>query len=259
MQKIDTIPNFFIVGAPKCGTTALSRYLGQHHNIFISTPKEPHFFASDFKNHRAIGSFEEYQKLFATCSREHLAVGEASVWYLYSQVAVRNIFDFNKQSKIIVMLRNPIDLVYSLHSQHIYAFYEDREQFQTAWELQEERSRGQKIPRMCRQPELLQYGKVGKLGEQLERVLEIFPRCQVKMILFDDFKAETKRVYVDVLSFLGVPDDQREDFPVINQNKAHRLMWLSQILQNRNNGPAFWLKYIRGSLNIKFLVERAYN
>lgn len=243
------IPNFFIVGAPKCGTTSLSSYLSWHEKIFVSKVKEPHYFASDLEAYRPVKSFPQYQRLFLKCSDSHLAVGEASTWYLYSKVAIRNIYDYNPASKLIVMIRNPIDLVYSLHSQLVYSFHENQTDFYQAWNLQKDRSKGKRIPRSCRQPELLQYAQVGMLAEQVERLYQTFPQEQVKIILFDDFIADTKRIYEEVLNFLRVPFEQRDYFPRMNENKAHRIQWLGRILQKPSNKPARWLVRVDAALS----------
>jgi hypothetical protein len=236
------IPNFFIVGAPKCGTTSLSDYLKQHKNIFISNPKEPHYFAFDFDQYRTVKSFDQYRSLFEQCTQEHLRVGEASVLYLFSKAAIQNIYQFNDQAKIIVMIRNPIELVYSLHSQLLYSFHETEKNFPTAWKLQAERRKGKHIPKTCRLPELLQYQEIALIGKQVEDLLNYFPMDQIKFILFEEFKKNTADLYTQVLSFLNVPDDHRIDFPIVNQNKSHRSYLLARVLQKRNNQPALWLK-----------------
>ena len=82
-------PNFFIIGAPKCGTTSLATWLSGHPNVFMSAVKEPHFFNTD--DRRFISTLEAYENLFRAASSDHCAVGEASVWYLSSTEAVRNI------------------------------------------------------------------------------------------------------------------------------------------------------------------------
>lgn len=224
-------PNFFIVGAPKCGTTALSEYLRTHPSIFISQFKEPHYFAEDFPKYRSVDSLDAYLALFRESTEEHLVVGEASVWYLYSSVAISNIHEFNPHAKIIVMLRNPVDLVYSLHSQLLYTFDENEKDFEVAWRLQASRRMGRNISTICREPSLLQYAQVGRLGAQVERLFGIFSPIQVKAILFDDFTASTSSVYQGVLSFLEVPFDGRTDFPVINENKTHKWRWLGKLLR----------------------------
>lgn len=165
------IPNFFIVGAPKCGTTAVSEYLRNHPSIFMSFPKEPHHFSDDFAQFREYRRLDDYMKLFRGRTQDHLIVGEASVWYLYSSSAVKSIYEFNKDAKILVMLRNPIDFVCSLHSQLLFAFNEDRPDFAEAWNLQEDRAKGINLPKTCIAPQFLQYRAVAKFGAQLEHFL----------------------------------------------------------------------------------------
>ncbi len=219
-------PNFFIVGAPKCGTTALYEYLRPHPNIFMSEVKEPHFFARDLGTYPRIKTLEEYTEIFAESTENHLRVGEASVYYLRSSVAIPNIREFNPDAKIIAMFRNPVEMVYSLHSQLLWVAEERESNFETAWRLQERRSRGLDLPPGSRGSFLLQYAEVGRFGTQAQRLLSVFPPAQVKLILYDDFAASPQRVYDGIIEFLGVPHDNRADFPRINDNKRARLAWL---------------------------------
>jgi Sulfotransferase domain len=221
-------PNFFIVGAPKCGTTALYEYLRPHPNIFMSAVKEPHFFAKDLGTYPRIKTAEDYARLFAESTDVHLRVGEASVYYLRSSVALANIHGFNPAAKIIAMFRNPVDMVYSLHSQLLYWSEEIEPDFEKAWRLQERRSRGLDIPPASRGAFLLQYGEVGRFGSQVQRLLSLFPREQVKLILYDDFTASPAKIYDEVVEFLEVPHDGRSEFPRVNENKRARVAWLRQ-------------------------------
>jgi hypothetical protein len=216
-------PNFFIVGAPKCGTTALSEYLREHPNIYMCNPKEPHFFDYDFEQYRVVKTLDEYLSLFDASTSEHIAIGDASACYLYSSIALKEIYKFDPQAKIIVMLRNPIDLAYSYHSQLFYASDENEPDFEKAWGLQGIRKEGKKIPSRCRDSALLQYAAVARLGEQIERLLTVFPREQIEIILFDEFTKSTKQVYERILNFLEVPRDNRRDFRQFNHNKSHKL------------------------------------
>lgn len=224
-------PNFFIIGAPKCGTTALSEYLREHPQVFITDPKEPHYFATDFPNYPKTKTLAAYLELFQGVENQHLAIGEASVLYLYSSQAISNIHKFNPQAKIIVMLRNPIDMVYSFHSQLFYICYETESDFAKAWELQSVRSQGKAISRLCTEPQVLQYSEVGKLGKQMEKLMNIFPAEQIYPILFDDFVVDTQSVYEKVLNFLEVPQNFRTNFPPINENKVQKLRLLGQLTQ----------------------------
>ena len=70
-------PNFFIIGAPKCGTTALSEYLRSHPSVLISEPKEPHYFSTDIDTRYAIRDLEGYRACYAGASAAHQLIGEA--------------------------------------------------------------------------------------------------------------------------------------------------------------------------------------
>ena len=219
-------PNFFIVGAPKCGTTALYEYLRPHPSIFMPRVKEPHFFAKDLGAYPRIKTPEEYAGIFAESTEKHLRIGEASVYYLRSSIALPGIREFNPDARIIAMFRNPVEMVHSLHSQLLYVAEENERDFEAAWRLQERRSRGLDLPPGSRGAFLVQYGQVGQFGTQTQRLLSVFPRSQVKLILFDDFTASPQKVYDDVIDFLGIPHDNRNAFPRINDNKRARMAWL---------------------------------
>ena len=224
-------PDFFIVGAPKCGTTALYAYLRQHPNIFMSRVKEPHFFAKDLGQYPLVKTVDEYMNLFAERAPEHVRAGEASVYYLRSSVAIPGIHDFNPDAKIIAMFRNPVDMVYSLHSQLLYWSEETESDFETAWRLQERRRQGLDLPPTCREPFLVQYAEVGRFGTQAQRLLSIIPPAQVKLILYEDFAASPQGVYAEVIDFLGIPHDNRTDFPRINDNKRAKMEWLRDFIR----------------------------
>jgi hypothetical protein len=229
-------PNFFVVGAPKCGTTALYEYLRSHPSIFMPRYKEPHFFAKDLGAYPLIKTADAYARLFEGATREHLRVGEASVYYLRSSSAIPHIHEFDSDASIIAMLRNPVDMVHALHSQLLYVGAESVRDFETAWRLQARRSRGLDLPRRCRGAFLFQFAQLGQLGTQTQHVLSRFPRAQVKLILFDDFTASPRAVYDEVVAFLGIPHDGRTDFPPINEHKRARIGWLNDFM--RKPAPA---------------------
>ncbi len=117
----EKIPNFFIVGAPKAGTSAMYSYLKMHPNVFLHPVKEPNFFSDDLKAVRPSDpekSLVQYLRHFNSANTK--IIGEGTTWYLYSQEAPKRIQELNPESKILIMLRNPIDQMYSLHSQLVY-------------------------------------------------------------------------------------------------------------------------------------------
>lgn len=226
-------PNFFIVGAPKSGTTALSEYLREHMNIVISMPKEPHFFATDMEKMRTTNREETYLSYFKDVTEQTIAIGDASVWYLYSKNAIRNIFNYNPKAKIIVMLRNPLEMVPSMHAQHYFSTDENIKDFERAWGLNKDREKGKSIPKYCRAPQNIIYDKIALYSEQIDRLYKYFPEEQVKIILFNDFKVDTQKIYLDVLDFLKVINDDKLDFPIINENTVSKNYWLKALVVNQ--------------------------
>ncbi len=224
-------PDFFIVGAPRCGTTALSTYLAQHPRIGFSRPKETQFFCTDLPGIRFhTADTQEYLKLcFGHCAGENcLAIGEGSVWNLYSKDALANILRFNPQARFLVMVRNPIDLCIALYEKRREMLQEDQPSFEQAWRLEEERQQGQNIPTFFRKEfGVPGYRDVASLGEQVERAFSLIPPRQRLLIVFDDFIADVAAAYAQVLGFLGVPHDGRKEFPRINEGQKirHPRLW----------------------------------
>lgn len=223
-------PDFFIVGAAKCGTSSLRGYLMEHPEIFIppAPPIEPHYFFQEAW--RSPISLREYLSLFEKAGAFKRR-GEKSVWYLYGETVPQRIFDFAPQADIIVALRNPIDMLYSLHSQFLYGRNEDIEDFAEALDAEEDRKQGRRIPPGCRWKPMLFYREVARYSVQLERYFKVFGREKVLVLIFDDMVGNTPETYARVLRFLGVDNTFRPDFSVHNPNKvarSKRLMYLRQ-------------------------------
>ena len=223
-------PNFFILGAPKCGTTSLARWLGAHPEIFMSPIKEPHYFSTDLAN-RSVKSRRQYDRLFRDVTDAHRAVGEASTWYLYSRDAVPAIERELPNARYIVMTRDPVQMAHSLYHHNLRVLHEDQPTFERAWLLQEERARGQSIPSTCAEPAFLQYRDVCALGTHLQRLLDTVPADRILHLPLEAMQADTRREYQRVLSFLEVPDDGRNQFPVANEARGHRSRVLQRVLK----------------------------
>ncbi len=223
-------PNFFIIGAPKCGTTALYKYLREHPNIFMSSIKEPYYFAFDLPR-GDIYKLEDYLSLFSgACSMQHKAVGEATPQYMVSKCAVPEILNFNPEAKFIAMLRNPIDIVYSLYYDRL-SWLTENESFEEAWRAELKRKRGKQVSFLFSEKRLPMYSEFGMLGQQMERLYSEVQKERVKVIIFDDFLKNTSGVYESVLSFLGVSSDGRTAFPKINENRVLKWRLLRQTLR----------------------------
>ena len=222
-------PDFFLVGAPRCGTTALSKYLSDHEQICFSRPKEPHYFSSVGEDWERRWP-SEYPRFFRHYSPEHRAVGEGSVSYLYAEHAIERILRINPDARFIAQVRNPMQMVPSLHLRMLYLLQEDEPNFAKAWELQEARAGGQRIPRHCKDPRVLLYGEVGKLGAQIERLYAQAGRERSLVVVYDDLARDPRKVYEQVLGFLGLDDDGRGEFPRRQPSRTYRWRWLHSVL-----------------------------
>ena len=222
-------PNLFIIGAPKCGTTFLYHYLKQHPEIHFPEFKEPHFFGSDLirKNGAYDLNLNNYQNLF---NSDKKIIGEASTFYIFSKNAAKEIHAFNPDAKIIIMLRNLIDLTYSMHSQFVFSGDETIENFQQALNIEDKRLRGKKIPTQTTIVNKLFYtSNILSLPKNINSFINCFKAENIKFILLDEIKNEPEKVYVEVLKFLDVDlNINMPTFEVINKNKVYK----SKIIRN---------------------------
>jgi hypothetical protein len=274
-------PNLFIIGAPKAGTTSIAAYLADHPDVCFSTPKEPFYWATDIPrtaHDLKVESLEQYLGLFKTDGKEYKVLAEGSTIYLRSTKAVENILKFNPDAKFITILRNPAEVAYAYHMEQVYCHNEPEKDFKKAWELKAERLKGNSLPDRCRSPECLQYGEIPAYYEQIKRLINVCPKDQYKIIIFDDFKRDVASVYADVLSFVGLAHDGRIDFPVENSSHNRRFTFISEFMMNPpkileqpilNFRQRYWGKknglipYVKSKFNVKKerekLAEATYN
>ena len=245
-------PTFFVVGAPRCGTTAITDHLSKHSDVFMSRPKEAEYFADDFGAWRFARSQPEYLRLFDKADDTQTAVGEGSTIYLYSDCAIGNIMTFNPAAKLIAILRSPLDAIPSLHALLLYMREEDEPSFERAWSLQEARSRGLHLPAGCEAPKLFQYRALGRYGEQVERLLAAADARQVLILLFDDLVSDPASVHAQLTSFLGLHPAPCTTIERVHDNRYNRAPSLAQWLR-RPPKPVRWRSrqlQARGGLGI---------
>ena len=254
-------PDFFIAGQSKSGTTALYHFLRAHPRIHMSRPKEPNYFAKDFcRDPDPAGSFhprteEEYLSFFAGAGPDDLC-GEASACYLYSKVAAREIHAFNPEAKLIAMLREPVDFLYSYYLQQLknpITEGEDAPDFETALALEAERKAGRRIPNGCLVPELLYYSERIRYADQLERVYASFDPAQVLVIIYDDFRRDNAAVYRQVLEFLGVDPTFTPRFETHNKGAELRSKRMQTLMRKVTFGDG-WAAPIKKA--VKALLPR---
>lgn len=225
-------PDFFIVGAPKCGTTAMQYYLRQHPDIFMPEEKELHFFGNDLNFRRSRPNEDEYLSYFRKAGNEK-RIGEASVWYLYSKSAPNEIKSFSTSASIIIMLRNPVDMLYSLHSQFVYNGWEPITDFKAAINAEEGRKKGYNfIPESPIFVEAYFYRELGLFTSHVKRWIDTFGYENVKIVIFENFTRDTAGVCKEIFRFLCVDEDFKVKFKIVNPNKTVRFMALSDFLNN---------------------------
>lgn len=228
-----TVPNFFIVGFPKCGTTTVYENLRRHPEVFMPWDpdefwinKEPNFFDQDIEiDHRfSIKNESMYLDLFKDAQEKH--IGEASTFYIYSQEAPKRIYNMNPAAKIIIMLRNPVDMLVSWHFDCYRWGHENILDLETALNSEEDRKKGLRIPSRCYYPQLLQYKSMGKYSNHIARYLDRFGPNQVKVILLDDLKNNPLDVFKELATFLGLEGDfipdQANHNPSIKLSNFHQ-------------------------------------
>lgn len=244
-------PDFFIVGAFKAGTTALYEYLRAHPQIFMSVPKEPMYFGQDLTPRYRRMTEEEYLALFRE-ARDDQHAGEASPWYLYSRTAAQEIHDFDPHARAIIMLRNPVDVMYSQHSQLVFNQREDLADFAQALAAEDDRLAGHRLPADAIRPEALYYRRSVQFPEQIQRYLDVLGRERVHYVVFDDLVADPRAVYRATLEFLGVDPSFEVDLSVYNPNKRPR----SDAVQKLIFAPRGPMKRLFGRLRSMPVMHR---
>lgn len=218
-------PEFIVVGAPKCGTTALHAYLRDQDGVFVPELKEPHFFAPDIPIRRRLHE-REYLDLFAGAPQGVLT-GEVSVWYLYSETAAAAIRRRCGEIRIVAMLRNPLEAMHALHGQFVFNGDEDIGDFEAALAAEDDRLEGGRQPKgswvgaRC-----LCYRQVYRYAEQIQRYLDAFGPQRLHIVLYDDFARDTEGTYRAVLDFLDVPWQGPRDLRPVHRHRRLRWSWL---------------------------------
>lgn len=222
-------PNLFIVGAPKCGTTAWVEYLSHHRDVFFSAAKEPHYFNTDIPGFRWFKDEASYLELFQDAG-EAKVIGEASILYLYSREAAAKIAAFAKDPKILIFTRDPVRFITSYHQQLLYNRDENCGDLERVWQLSGQRS-GVDAPPHCRDPKLLNYKLVGMFGQQAKRYVDRFGPERVRIVPLEDWTSDPRETYVRLMQFLDIRDDGREAFPQVNAAHHHKSELLADMTQ----------------------------
>jgi hypothetical protein len=239
-------PQFFLAGHPKCGTTAMGLMLEDHPRVFMTHPKEPTFFCPDIQ--KPWLTDDDYLSLFSGADAEQLA-GEASVWYLASRVSAEVIATRYPDAKIILVFREPVSFLRSLHLQMLEVHVETETDFPLAIadaprrRLDERYLEG--LPRT-------QENEIRKLvyldhvcyTRQLQRFHRVFPRENVHVVVYDDFRVDNLGTIRSMYRFLGLADhvpSQRAANPTVRL-RSPRLHQYAVRVRKGEGGSAALIK-----------------
>ena len=239
------VPDFFIIGHHKCGTTALYEMLKRHPQIFMSEIKEPRFFANDMRSrfqpvrgHSLPETLEDYLALFAG-ARPDQRVGEATPSYLFSHTAAARIAEVQPAARSIAILREPASFLRSLHMQLLRSHVETEKDLRDAIALEDERREGRHVPRRSHLPQLLDYSEHVRYVDQLRRYHAVFGPEQVLVLIYDDFRSDNAATIRTVLRFLEVDEQHRlEPIQVKQTARTMRSQRLDDLLYQISQGSS---------------------
>lgn len=226
-----------VVGAPRCGTTSLASFIKNHPDVCFSSVKEPHFFAqydlsklstADLRRRVA----DEYLSRYfshSTDSRQLLA--EASVTYLYAPERMEPILRMWPDARFIIAVRDPLEMLPSLHRRLMYLGDETETDFARAWGLSSERAQGRSIPRTCVEPRWLRYDQAGRLGTHVENFFRAVGRDRCVVVVFDDLESNPAALHHELLDFLGLSPQTAPELAPRRVSQGYRIGWLQRLLK----------------------------
>ena len=247
--------DFFIVGAPKAGTTSLFYYLNKNKGICMSSIKEPNFFSSQdlkiqkiYYNSLILDNLKEYERIFTPKNKQQI-IGEASVSYLFYPNVANRIFDYNARSKIIIILRDPVERAFSHYSMDLRLGHV-KQSLDELFDLG-----------LNNKDNLFfqQYILLGQYYEQVNRYIEVFGRENICVKFYDELKLDASSFYSDILKFLHQENDHNIDFnQPFNKSKLPSnkfIKWLYSWPIIRKISLIFLPLSVIEFINIKFFKE----
>lgn len=234
----------FIVGAPRCGTTTLASTLKQNPQVCFSSVKEPHYFSRhelgglDDAALRQLVEDDYLGRFFDHCGEQARHCGdksriaaEGSVTYLYTPDQMAPILKLWPDAKFIIAVRDPLEMLPSLHARLLVTGDETIRSFPKAWAAIPERAQGRSIPRTTMDPRWLRYDEAGSLGTHVQRFFDAVGRERCHVVLFDDLRRDPQATYARMCDFIGVEPWAGTDFGARRGNMGFRFGWLQRLLK----------------------------
>jgi Sulfotransferase family len=219
------LPNPYLVGAPKAGTTTVANCLGQHPEVYWPAPKEPYYWAADYprmRKHYGFGDRASYERLYSRAEAStSLYRGDGSTTYLYSANAIPDICEAVPDARFLVCVRDPVDLVISYHRTQLVALNESEPDFGRAWHRHRDGGLPDTDPLDDKR---LDYATVGGIGTAMDRMLRVVPRERVHVIVFDDLVLNPRRTWKALAAYLHIDSGAAPSFAAANaSDKVARL------------------------------------
>jgi hypothetical protein len=256
------LPDFFIVGHPKSGTTALYEMLRQHPEIYMPKAKEPRYFASDLPSSFQRSSdvppltYDDYLALFAPAGADQ-RVGEASTAYIWSQTAAQQIAAARPDARIIAILREPASFIRSMHLQLLQIRIENEPSLRKAIGLEPARREGRKLTKTVeRWPQVLLYTDRVRYVEQLRRYRALFAPEQMLVLIYDDFRNDNDAVLRQVLRFLEVDDTAHIDVMEANPTVRVRSQRLEDMVTAASLGRGSFARAVKSTARVALPSKR---
>ncbi len=223
-----TLPNFFILGAGRCGTTSLAEHLRRHRDVFIPEMKEPSFFADSWQWVRNPVAYADLYR-----GAEAPLRGDASHLYLEDPSSPRTIHAFCPDARFVLMFRNPADRAVALYAMMVEHGYEVHRSFETALAAEDRRFASRHFRRTCPQSFWnFMYFRSGLFGEQVGRYLDIWPRDRFYATTLYEYLAAPDRVMGELLGFLDAAPADLGSVPHTASSKGTRSIG-AQVLERR--------------------------
>ena len=233
-----SLPNLFVIGAARSGTTSLYRYLSRHPDVYVPKKKELDFLGVGEKgqiydgpdksviNSRITRTWEEYTRHYDDVIDENFSA-DISPWYLYSTDSARSIRDNTRDSKIIAILRNPVERVFSHYRLMRMLGLETEVDFRNALEAEEDRIKNNWSFGWF-------YREVGYYGSQLSRYYSVFSKEAIKVVLFEDLQKNPALVMQDIYEYLGISHEVDVRYDISNAAVLPRLSVIEKALKWNN-------------------------
>jgi hypothetical protein len=158
-------------------------------------------------------------------------LAERSVTYLYTPKLLEPILRLWPNSRFVIALRDPMQMVPSLHQRLRYMGDETASEFEHAWSLVRQRRQGRAVPRGCADPRWLDYWESGRLGHYVSEIFRTVGPERCFISLFDDLVADPAAQYRRMLEFLELPDDHQCEFRPERESSGFRIPWLQRLLK----------------------------